>query len=55
MSKKFRHPILHIILVIASGLLWILSFKPIREAIWRKVSKKAKEKIIDVEAKIEKK
>lgn len=55
MPKQKRHILLRALLGFASVVVWILSLKPVRNWLWGKATKKAKEKIIDAEAKMEKK
>jgi len=55
MSKeKKRNIILRAFAGAGSLILWVLSFKIVRNAIYKKVDKKVDEKIIDVKAKLDK-
>lgn len=39
-------------LAVASGVLWVLSMPPVRDAIWNKAVGKSKEKVIDAKARV---
>jgi hypothetical protein len=39
-------------LAVASGVLWVLSMPPVRDAIWKKTVGKGKEKVIDAKARV---
>lgn len=54
-DKPKKHILLRLGVGIGSFLMWLLSFKIVRNWLWRKVEAKGKEKIIDVKAKIEEK
>lgn len=48
-----RHILLRAALGIGSFAMWLLSFKVVRNWIWKKVESKGKEKIVDVRARID--
>lgn len=53
MPQQSRHYIIRFFMAIGSLLLWVLSFKVVRDALYRKIDAKANEKIIDVKTKLE--
>ena len=51
-SKPKRHLILRVFLKLVGGLVGLLSLPPVRNFLWNRVAQKAKEKIVDVEARV---
>lgn len=51
-EKQKKNILLRIALGFGSFMMWILSFKAVRNWLWNKVETKGKEKIIDAKAKI---
>jgi len=50
--KKLVRGVGRVFLALGSLIMWILSFKAVRNWLWNKVEKKGKEKIVDAKAKI---
>jgi|GEM_PF-2061015 hypothetical protein len=55
MSEQKRHILLRMAVGFGSFMLWVLSFRAVRNWLWKKVETKGKEKIIDARAKFEEK
>ncbi len=55
MSENKKHILLRVAVGIGSFVMWIFSFKAVRDWLWKKAESKGKEKIIDAREKFEEK